>query len=68
MGLADKIFDAMQAGVVMNSKLAALTEKVDRMDDDLRDVDRRLIRVETTIEIYTRGAAASSESKQISED
>ena len=51
MGLADKIFDAMQAGVVMNSKLAALTEKVDRMDDHLRKVDSRLVRVETIVEV-----------------
>jgi hypothetical protein len=29
------------------------------MDDDLRDVDRRLIKLETIVEIYTHGGGYS---------
>lgn len=59
MGLSDKIFEAMRSGLVMNDKLVSLAEKVNRMDVGLRDVDRRLVRVETTLDIYTRGSAST---------
>jgi hypothetical protein len=56
VGIGDKIFELAKASITLGSKVDSLTTKIDRMDDALRDVDRRLIRMETTFDIYARTA------------
>jgi hypothetical protein len=43
--------EALRAGILLNERVSALIEKVDRMDQDLRKVNERLIRVETVLAI-----------------
>ena len=51
MGVSGKVMDALKAGILLNERLSTLIDKVDRMDKDLRQVNDRLIRLETMVEI-----------------
>ncbi len=51
MGVSDKVLEALKAGILLNERLTTLIDKVDRMDGDLRQVNERLIRLETMVEI-----------------
>lgn len=51
MGISEKIMEALKSGILMNERLAIFISKVDRMDDDLRNINSRLIRLETIVEI-----------------
>ncbi len=51
MAWMDKIIDAIKESVVINERVMELTRLVDRLDTDVRDIDRRLVRIETYAEI-----------------
>jgi len=51
VGISGKIMEALKSGILMNERLSIFIEKVDRMDDDLRNLNSRLIRLETIVEI-----------------
>ncbi len=51
MAVSGKIMEALKAGIVLNERLTTLIDKVDRMDKDLRQINDRLIRLETMVEI-----------------
>ena len=51
MGVSGKVMEAFKAGILLNEKLTTLIDKVDRMDQDFRQMNDRLIRLETTVEI-----------------
>ncbi len=51
MGGCGKIMEALKAGILLNERLPTLIDKVDRMDKDLRQVNDRLIRLETMVDI-----------------
>lgn len=51
MAVSDKVLEALKAGILLNERLTTLIDKVDRMDGDLRQVNERLIRLETMVEI-----------------
>jgi len=51
MGISEKIMEALKSGILMNERLSIFISKVDRMDDDLRNMNSRLIRLETIVEI-----------------
>ncbi len=51
MGWSDKIFDALRASVVLNERVTGLAGKLERLDRDVRELDRRVVRLETFIEI-----------------
>jgi len=59
VGLGDKIYDLAKASIILSDRVDTLSARVTRMDDDLRDVDRRLIKLETIVEIYTHGGGYS---------
>lgn len=50
MGVSGKVIEALKAGILLNEKLTNLIEKVDRMDQDLRQMNSRLVRLETMVE------------------
>ena len=54
MGVGDKVFEALRTGVLLNERVNQLSGKVERMDDDLRRINERLIRLETLVEVATR--------------
>jgi len=43
--------EALKAGILLNERLTTLIDKVDRMDNDLRQMNGRVIRLETMVEI-----------------
>ncbi len=51
MGISGKVVEALKAGILLNEKLTGLINKVDRMDQDLRAINDRLIRLETMFEM-----------------
>ncbi len=51
MGVSGKVIEALKAGILLNEKLTNLIEKVDRMDQDLRQMNSRLVRLETMVEM-----------------
>ena len=64
MGVSEKVMEALRAGILLNERVATLIEKVDRLDDDMRKMNDRLIRLETMVEIAkTQRIVVSGESK-----
>ena len=51
MGVSEKVMEALRAGILLNERVSTLIEKVDRMDQDMRRLNDRLIRVETMLEM-----------------
>lgn len=51
MGVSEKVMDALKAGILLNERVASLLNKVDRIDQDLRRINERLVRLETMVEI-----------------
>ena len=51
MGVSEKVMEALRAGILLNERVTTLIDKVDRMDQDIRHINERLIRLETMVEI-----------------
>lgn len=51
MGVSEKVMEALRAGILLNERVTTLIDKVDRMDQDMRHMNERLIRLETMVEI-----------------
>jgi len=51
MGVSEKVVEALKAGILLNERLTTLIDKVNRMDQDIRHMNERLIRLETLVEI-----------------
>lgn len=51
MAISKKIFEALTATIKMNDTIAHLAEEVKSLAQEVRELDRRLIRLETFIEI-----------------
>ena len=59
MGIADRILDGLRATIQLNERVSALGQELKAGSVDVRDMDRRLIRVETALEIATSGRFAA---------
>lgn len=51
MDVSEKVMEALRAGILLNERITTLIDKVDHMDQDLRKMNDRLIRLETMVEI-----------------
>ena len=51
MGISEKVMEALRAGILLNERLTTLIDKVNRMDQDTRRINDRLIRLETMAEL-----------------
>ncbi|MEX1329372.1 MAG: hypothetical protein AB1Z29_21435 [Desulfobacterales bacterium] len=51
MGISEKVMEALRAGILLNERVITLIEKVNRMDQDIRHINERLIRLETLVEV-----------------
>lgn len=51
MSTSEKVMEALKAGILLNERVLTLVEKVDRVDQDIRKMNDRLIRLETMVEI-----------------
>ncbi|MBA3731175.1 MAG: hypothetical protein H0W93_02115, partial [Gammaproteobacteria bacterium] len=44
----------LRTGFVLNERVLELAKRVERLDDDVRNIDRRLVRMETLVELAGR--------------
>jgi hypothetical protein len=51
MGISEKAMEALRAGILLNERVSTLIDKVNRMDQDIRHMNERLIRLETLVEV-----------------
>ncbi len=51
MGVSEKVMDALRAGILLNERVTTLLGKVERIDQDLRKMNDRLVRLETMVEL-----------------
>lgn len=51
MGISEKVMDALKAGILLNERVTSLLGKVERIDQDLRKMNDRLVRLETMVEV-----------------
>jgi hypothetical protein len=51
VGVSEKVMEALRAGILLNERVATLIDKVNRLDQDIRHMNERLIRLETMVEI-----------------
>lgn len=51
MSVSEKVMEALRAGILLNERVTTLIDKVNRMDQDIRHMNERLIRLETMVEI-----------------
>ena len=51
MGISEKVMEALRAGILLNERVTTLIDKVDRVDQDVRKLSDRVIRLETMVEI-----------------
>ncbi|MGO8919613.1 MAG: hypothetical protein ACLQJR_27240 [Stellaceae bacterium] len=56
MGITKDVVDGLRAALLLTERVSAIAGQIKAMAADMRDIDRRLIRVETTIEVLMRGA------------
>ena len=50
MGISEKVVEALRAGILLNERVTTLVDKMNRMDQDVRPMNERLIRLETLVE------------------
>ena len=58
MGMTKDVVDGLRAALLLTERVGAIADQVKAVAVDMRDIDRRLIRVETTLEVLMRGAFA----------
>ena len=63
MGISEKVMDALRAGILLNERVIGLLGKVERIDQDLRKMNDRLIRLETMVEVAKYQARLTDEPK-----
>ena len=67
--MSEKVIEALRSGILLNERLSILIDKVNRMDEDVRKMNERLIRLETIVEVAMSMKMSKSEDngqKQIS--
>ncbi len=51
MGVSEKVMEALRAGILLNDRVSSLINKVERMDQDMRGINNRVVRLETMVEM-----------------
>jgi len=59
MGITDRIFDSLRAAIQLGVRVESLGLRLEKLAHEVRDLDRRLIRAETALEIATSGRFAA---------
>ncbi len=63
MGVSNKVMEALRAEILLNERVTTLIDKVNRMDQDIRHINERLIRLETLVEVAKMQQIQSEQSK-----
>lgn len=64
MGVSEKVMEALRSGILLNDRVSTLINKVERMDQDIREINNRVVRLETMVEIATTQAQLVAKAKQ----
>ncbi|MGI9283755.1 MAG: hypothetical protein ACR2P1_00015 [Pseudomonadales bacterium] len=51
MGATDKFFSAVKEVLILSNEVKRLADEVKEMEANQRDIDRRVVRLETMVEI-----------------
>ncbi len=61
MGISEKMMEALRSGILLNERVTTLIDKVDRVDQDVRKINDRVVRLETMVEVATIRPQLSNE-------
>jgi hypothetical protein len=62
MSVADKVLDALKSAIQLDGRVTTMANNVAEMAREVRDIDRRLVRVETTIDLAARAGPSGGPS------
>ncbi len=62
MGVSEKVMEALRSGILLNDRVSTLIKKVERIDQDIRKINDRVVRLETMVEIAQMQPKISNES------
>ena len=65
MGVSEKVFDALKTGVLLTEKVSSLDDRVRQLDNDMRDMNNRLIRLETLMEVAMNQPRTHTQTKKV---
>ncbi|HYM33292.1 MAG TPA: hypothetical protein VEU47_18485 [Candidatus Cybelea sp.] len=65
MSLTERILDGLKATIQLNDKVVAMAGDVKDLAREVRDMDRRLVRVETAIDLASGGRFAAPGPKRL---
>ncbi|HTT81858.1 MAG TPA: hypothetical protein VMF67_00095 [Rhizomicrobium sp.] len=54
MSLTDKVLEALRNAILLESRVSTLAGSVGELAREVRDMDRRLVRLETMVELAER--------------
>jgi hypothetical protein len=60
VSITDRVLDALKSAIQLEMRVSALATNVADLARDVREIDKRLVRVETVIEFGTRGTGPSA--------
>ena len=63
MGVSEKIMEALRSVILLNDRVTGLISNVERMDQDIRKINDRVVRLETLVEVGKFRALGSLEHK-----
>jgi hypothetical protein len=63
MSVTDKVLEALKSAIQLDGRVTTMAANVAELAREMRDIDRRLVRVETTIDLATRTGGASLEDR-----
>jgi hypothetical protein len=65
MGIAERLFDGLRSTIEMRADIDRMTRQLEGISDDLLDHEKRLIRIETMIEL---GRSQSGSRRRLSDE
>ena len=51
MGITDRVLDRLKTSIQLTERVTGLAGRMERLSVEVRDIDRRLVRVETALEL-----------------
>ncbi len=60
MSITDRVLDALKSAIQLEMRVSGLAASVADLARDVREIDKRLVRVETVIEFGARGGGPSA--------
>jgi hypothetical protein len=58
VSLTDRVLDALKSAVLLEARVTSLATHTAELAREVRDIDRRLVRVETLVELASRSRSS----------